>query len=163
MEIVPVILLFCMWNMVSALRCFQCYMVEKPYYFQDGLSSLTCNDFDYSNKFIVECPSSTFCYKRTARTHFYGKEFIREARGCAPQEYVGQKYDDFLGFSEERYVVKDAYKSECVAREGFGLRLTESADCFCNSDLCNSGDQLKISSIYSYLCFVVVLCRWFSF
>ncbi|XP_030753443.1 uncharacterized protein LOC115880370 [Sitophilus oryzae] len=145
--LLSIVLQFYVVYEVSGLRCFQCHMVQHPYYITDNKSVLTCKDFDYSNKFIVECPHSTFCYKRTSKNHFYKEDFVRVERGCASQLYRGQNFDPSAGFYQEEYVVGNAYKRGCRKVESFGERRTDIEDCYCDSDLCNASDRLRNSAI----------------
>lgn len=44
-----------------AIKCYKCFVAPPTHYTNE--SSSLCKDFDYSDKFIVNCPYSTFCIK----------------------------------------------------------------------------------------------------
>ncbi|KAL1517758.1 hypothetical protein ABEB36_001484 [Hypothenemus hampei] len=129
---------------VNAIKCFQCYMTQHPYYFQDDVIVKTCNDMDYSHKFIVDCPESTFCFKRVVNGIFYKQGYTREERGCAPQTYKGEKFDSTLGWMMDKRIVGDAYQDGCKTVEDQGIRTLKIEECYCDSyELCNSSFKPK--------------------
>ncbi|XP_066249990.1 uncharacterized protein [Euwallacea similis] len=129
---------------VNCIRCYQCYLAEQPYYIEEKVVR-TCTHFDYSDDYIVDCPESTFCYKKSVRGVFYGTEYVRVERGCALQLYTGQRYDETLGWMWENRVVENAYQIGCKKIEDYGQRTIDVEECYCDSyDLCNSGMKTEV-------------------
>ncbi|XP_066138393.1 uncharacterized protein [Euwallacea fornicatus] len=142
MMIIYLIVIFSLKS-VNCIQCYQCYLAEKPYYINEKVVRI-CTQFDYSDDYLVDCPKSTFCYKKTVRDVFYGTEYVREERGCALQLYTGQRYDEILGWKQESRVVENAYQRGCKKVEDYGQKIVDVEECYCDSyNLCNSGMRIE--------------------
>lgn len=54
-----------------AIKCYKCLVAPPIYYTNESI--LLCKDFDNSEKFIVNCPDSTFCKKNIFSAKIPGK------------------------------------------------------------------------------------------
>lgn len=115
--------------------------------FPESSQVSTCANFDYSVEYTVDCPDSTMCYKKIVSDVFYKRPFVREERGCAPQLYQGQKFDDTYGWSSDTRVVNDAYPTGCHKVESYGLRTLDVQECYCDQDLCNSSWKCYVNCV----------------
>ncbi|ENN73574.1 uncharacterized protein LOC109541730 [Dendroctonus ponderosae] len=138
-----------------AIQCFQCLLADRPFY-EDAQAPAekTCRDFDRSPAYVVDCPESTFCYKKTVEDRFYNSPYVREERGCAPQMYRGLKQTASLQWVTESRLIQGAYERGCRRVEDFGLRSLHETECFCDEgDLCNSA--AKLQNCWLWLLFIV--------
>lgn len=124
-------------------------------YIYDSNSNL-CKDFDYSDKFIVDCPYSTFCVKKNTHAfisdgkcyvvyeiHFPDIFFLvlinGTERDCALQKLTTQKIRE--GKWHQAIEVEEPYTEGCKINSDKGLRTASIEHCYCRGNLCNAGHR----------------------
>ncbi|XP_047510819.1 uncharacterized protein LOC125053501 [Pieris napi] len=121
----------------SALQCYQCLINPQPGEYYNTTKRL-CVHFDYSDKFIVDCPFSTMCMKKD----FYldiqnGVRINAVLRDCAQQKNEYQDYKN--GKWSPKTEVVEAYEEGCTS-DNRGDKAVVNKYCYCRSDLCNSSN-----------------------
>lgn len=134
--------------MGSSLLCYRCDST-----LQNAKSALLCSDFDYSDRFIVQCSNSTFCMKKDYTVNLKGKIIYKTnrinvrylkilvpingtVRGCANQVYETMQFVDNTWHSKT--IVEEPYSEKCVPLDDKGFRTSQTTYCFCKGDLCNN-------------------------
>lgn len=56
----------------EAIQCYRCVFASYVYFLNN---TFLCKDFDYSNRFIVDCPYSTLCMKKNTYATINGGNF----------------------------------------------------------------------------------------
>ncbi|XP_072388141.1 uncharacterized protein [Diabrotica undecimpunctata] len=140
-------------NTESAVRCFKCLSALPQYYTNETIR--LCKDFDYSDKFIVECPFSTYCMKKFTSakipTTINGTE-----RNCANQKHVIQNYHH--GQWHQEVSVEEPYTPGCHKINDKGARTSSMEYCYCNTDLCNcanSYSEVGIGFVMALIVFIL--------
>ncbi|XP_023017772.2 uncharacterized protein isoform X1 [Leptinotarsa decemlineata] len=133
-----------------SIRCYKC-LAARPFYYTDE-TVLLCENFDYSDKFIVDCPYSTFCMKTLTSAKISGV-INGTDRDCANQKQVIQKYYDRDWHKEIH--VEYPYQPGCTVVDDKGARTSSIEHCYCNSDLCNSSEMNIHSTIFLVILAVI--------
>ncbi|XP_018568399.1 uncharacterized protein LOC108908756 [Anoplophora glabripennis] len=139
-------------SLKADLRCYRC-IVASPVVNYEGETYNLCKDFDYSEKFIVNCPYSTFCVKKivSAKIPYLinGTE-----RDCASQKLKQHKYQNKMWHVD--YIVEDPYIEGCVKADDKGARTTTAEYCYCKGDLCNAASASG-GHFYRYILTAVIV------
>ncbi|CAH0549326.1 unnamed protein product [Brassicogethes aeneus] len=114
------------------IQCYKC-LFTNPVYVSNKVVPL-CKDFDYSEKYVVDCPFSTYCMKKIFSGDVSGKINGTE-RDCAPQKLQNQKYQN--GKWQEEIKIEEPYTEGCQVSDRKGQILNKIEYCYCNSYLCN--------------------------
>ncbi|CAG9791441.1 unnamed protein product [Diatraea saccharalis] len=116
----------------NGVQCYKCNPEAVPYDTRP-----TCQHFDGSSRFLVDCDTSTMCYKRiTTLTLANGLTTRNEERGCAQQTLSG----DQKKINGKWVPVKDIYEvytESCQETQNDYQRATKTIDCYCRGDMCN--------------------------
>ncbi|XP_072934432.1 uncharacterized protein [Epargyreus clarus] len=121
---------------VLSLQCYKCLINPPPGHYYNTTKRL-CSHFDYSDKFVVDCPYSTMCMKQDFYLDIQNEVRIHGVlRDCAQQKY------DYQDYKEGRWLRKieivEPYQEGCFNVDDKGERITPSRYCYCRGDLCNS-------------------------
>ena len=116
-----------------------------------------CSEFDYSDKFIVDCPYSTFCMKKYFTAKIPSPINATE-RDCAHQKYITQNFKN--GRWQPEVVMEEPYKEGCSVVDDKGLRTATTVDCYCKSYLCNGapGRTIPTAVIIFIITLIVNIC-----
>ncbi|KAJ8957949.1 hypothetical protein NQ318_001948, partial [Aromia moschata] len=115
------------------IQCYKCLVGPPSFYVNETIR--LCKDFDYSEKFIVNCPYSTFCMKRITSAKI--PDLINGTeRNCASQKFETQNYYNQKWHSE--VIIEEPYKEGCEMVNDKGARTTTTEFCYCKGSLCNS-------------------------
>ncbi|CAG9770100.1 unnamed protein product [Ceutorhynchus assimilis] len=139
MDCLSVILVLLIQNILTseAIQCYRC--VVAPYvYFSNG--TLLCQDFDYSNRFIVDCPYSTFCVKINTYATLNDIQINGTERDCAAQKLDTQQLKN--GKWHPETLVMEPYDEACKLNQDKGLRTAIVEHCYCRGELCNAGNRV---------------------
>ncbi|KAG5900064.1 hypothetical protein JTB14_016037 [Gonioctena quinquepunctata] len=134
-------------------RCYKCLAAPPTYYTKETYH--LCEDFDYSDKFIIDCPYSTFCMKTITSAKILGV-INGTQRECANQKQIIQKYNINIRKWEDQVHMEDPYESGCTLENDKGARTATIEHCYCKGDLCNSSENTK-SRIYFVFLAVIAL------
>ncbi|XP_066153862.1 uncharacterized protein [Euwallacea fornicatus] len=134
-----VILILLIQNILpsESVLCYKC--VFAPYVYLINNTYL-CEDFDFSEKFIVDCRYSTLCLKRNIHANIKGVQINGTERDCASQKLTTQVLSNGKWRAETR--VEEPYKEGCTKHQDKGLRTAAIEHCYCRGNLCNSGHSL---------------------
>ncbi|GLV38503.1 uncharacterized protein CBL_12946 [Carabus blaptoides fortunei] len=128
----------------SALQCYKCTILP-PSHFSNETERL-CSQFDYSNKYIVDCPFSTICMKKSFEVELSGQPIIRELRDCASQKYKYQAY--VHGKWQTQSSIEEPYTEGCEFVDDKGARSAKTKYCYCRGHLCNAASNLEETSYH---------------
>ncbi|XP_019765638.2 uncharacterized protein LOC109541268 [Dendroctonus ponderosae] len=147
-DCVSVILVLFIQNFLGseAIECYKCAFA--PYIYFTNESSF-CKDFDHSNRFIVDCPYSTFCVKKNTYAIINGVSINGTERDCASQKLDTQRLSNGKWHPETR--VEEPYEEGCKANEDKGLRTAYVEHCYCRGELCNSGKTVFEFGLFTIL------------
>jgi len=120
--------------LTESIQCFKCTIVAPPAFLNE--TKRLCSDFDYSERFIVDCPYSTFCMKKTYTVNLQTKLINGTARDCASQMNVIQDYEN--GKWQKKISIEEPYKEGCSEINDKGQRSSKTTYCYCKGGLCNS-------------------------
>ncbi|KAM3964055.1 uncharacterized protein ACR2FA_002102 isoform 1-T2 [Aphomia sociella] len=122
---------------VTSLQCYRCLINPPPGEKYNTTKNL-CAHFDYSDKFIVDCPYSTMCMKQEFHLDILNGERITNVlRDCASQKLEYHDFED--GRWTPKVEVKEPYQEGCQVIDDKGERTTAfNRYCYCRSNLCNS-------------------------
>ncbi|CAG9857670.1 unnamed protein product [Phyllotreta striolata] len=138
-------------NAEATIRCYKCLATLPTFYTNETIR--LCKDFDYSDKFIVDCPYSTYCTKKftTANipTTINGTE-----RDCASQKQVIQNYKN--GRWQQEVEIEEPYQPGCHKVDDKGTRTSTIENCYCNYDLCNSATTATTGFLTALFTTVIV-------
>ncbi|XP_046416767.1 uncharacterized protein LOC124177893 [Neodiprion fabricii] len=160
-EILKVLLTFSHFIIMinsEGILCYKCtptreYKPAGPY---------PCSEFDWSERFQVECPKSTLCMKITSTTVLGQNEVTIVERDCAPQKLATHKYNGNKKkwYSEEK-IVKSAYSEGCETQK---VEIPRKY-CYCGLHLCNGSesDSKIFSSDIILRIAGLMLCIWQNF
>lgn len=100
-----------------------------------------CAKFDYSSKFLVDCPYSTFCMKRNFTLHFPdGSNAMVTERGCAHQ-VLSYKILVKGKWELVNDVNEDIYQEGCHVEATTHGNKPATLYCYCSGRLCNSSPK----------------------
>ncbi|KAF7283619.1 uncharacterized protein LOC143194029 [Rhynchophorus ferrugineus] len=137
---------------VGAIQCYRCMFAP---YIYDSNANL-CKDFDYSDKFIVDCPYSTFCTKKNSHAVISDVLINGTERDCALQKLTTQKIRE--GKWHQAIEVEEPYTEGCKINSDKGLRTASIEHCYCRGDLCNAG--YRYNALFPiYLFTIILVCR----
>ncbi|XP_053617253.1 uncharacterized protein LOC128679203 [Plodia interpunctella] len=121
----------------SPLQCYQCH-INPPVGQTYNTTKNLCAHFDYSDKFIVECPYSTMCMKHEFHLDILnGKTITNVVRDCAQQKHEYHDYHN--GQWSPKMEVLEPYHEGCQNVDDKGERTTSfNRYCYCRSNLCNT-------------------------
>lgn len=129
---------------ISCLTCYQC-TIHPPNAYSNETARL-CSHFDYSSKFHVDCPYSTFCMKKTFELELqHGKKVKANIRDCAPQRYNHQVFKDGR-WEVENSIENDVYTVGCHQEKTLGIKIPNAEYCYCATNLCNSAQSSRDAS-----------------
>ncbi|CAH0402759.1 unnamed protein product [Chilo suppressalis] len=140
---------------VSPLQCYQCLINPPPGQYYNTTKNL-CVHFDYSDKFIVNCPYSTMCMKQDFRLKILGGVTIEGVlRDCASQK---NEYHDFRnGKWFPTMEVLEPYEEGCQEVDDKGERTTSfNRFCYCRQNLCNASPVTKHEDYIDIMGVIVV-------
>lgn len=152
MELVVLLLTFALfWKASTSLRCYQCDP-EDPY-----KTSNLCENFDYSDKFLVECHSSTMCFKKQTYLRVdNGMNSTGIQRGCASQTLNGEQRK-INGKWQYVSTIYDAYNATCFEDPSDSERVTKTIYCYCEGDKCNGAIRLTLNSFLVLILIIISL------
>ncbi|KAJ8913745.1 hypothetical protein NQ315_007462 [Exocentrus adspersus] len=151
--VAAVILLQCIPALRANVRCYRC-LIAMPVVNYDNETIRLCKDFDYSDKFIVDCPFSTFCMKKTVSAKI-PYPINGTMRGCASQK---EKHHNYLNKQwQVEYTVEDPYEEGCSHLDDKGARSTTAQFCYCKGDLCNTTGALAATPVFYIISAVIVV------
>lgn len=140
---------------VSSLQCYQCLINPPPGHYYNTTKRL-CVHFDYSDKFIVDCPYSTMCMKQEFHLDILnGVRINGVLRDCAPQKHVFQDYKN--GMWSPKMEILEPYIEGCENVDDKGERSTSTRYCYCRKDLCNSSPNTHTHEGYTDIMGVIVV------
>ncbi|XP_045771132.1 uncharacterized protein LOC123871391 [Maniola jurtina] len=121
---------------VSSLQCYQC-LINPPLGQYYNTTKNLCVHFDYTERFIVECPFSTMCMKQEFHLDIQnGVRITGVLLDCAPQK---NEYHDFKnGRWSPKMEILEPYEEGCSEVDDKGERTTPTKYCYCRKNLCNS-------------------------
>ncbi|GJQ78097.1 hypothetical protein Trydic_g2435 [Trypoxylus dichotomus] len=147
----------CLTRIVFSIRCYKCAPVPRTTYVKNDTVRL-CSQFDYSEKYIIDCPYSTLCMKKIYSVNLTGNFTNGTHRDCAHQKYEYQKYVD--GKWQLAVAINEEPLAEgCLMADGKGFKISTASYCYCRGDLCNGA--VKIAG--SILSAVSVIISMFYF
>ncbi|XP_028157271.1 uncharacterized protein LOC135082282 isoform X3 [Ostrinia nubilalis] len=122
---------------VSCLQCYQCLINPLPGQYYNTTKNL-CVHFDYSERFIVDCPFSTMCMKQAFHLDLIGGVKVTGVlRDCASQK--NEHYDFVNGKWIPKMEILEPYVEGCQDIDDKGERTTShNRFCYCRQNLCNS-------------------------
>lgn len=158
---------------VSGIQCYRCLPKAVPPSSSSNQTTFLepCSQFDGSNKFVIDCPLSTFCMKRNftlefpdgSECHFESKygdhvaifslflllgNAIVTERGCAQQSFSYRvlKRGQWQTVND---VNETIYQDGCIL-ENQGTK-PPTQYCYCSSRLCNSASPIHFNQSLIYL------------
>ncbi|XP_019876116.1 uncharacterized protein LOC109604029 [Aethina tumida] len=138
----------------SVLRCYKCLFTTPISFSKDPIH--LCRDFDYSDKFIVECPYSTFCMKKITSGRINRVELINGTeRDCAPQKLDNRNYRN--GRWEEEIQVVEPYSEGCFKSDRKGQVSASIEYCYCKGDMCNNSNHLRTQIMSVFVPVILLL------
>ncbi|KAL3271268.1 hypothetical protein HHI36_021759 [Cryptolaemus montrouzieri] len=127
----------------TAIRCYKCSLTKTNLYLTETTG--LCSEFDYSERFIVDCPESTFCVKKIYQANIAG--FLNGTdRFCAFQKYETHKVVN--GVWEPRVIIEEPYTENCTVINDHGLKTVWTEECYCKTDLCNGEIHFRDATRY---------------
>ncbi|KRT86187.1 hypothetical protein AMK59_2275, partial [Oryctes borbonicus] len=118
-----------------SIRCYRCSPVPRNNY-AENYTVRPCSQFDYSDKYIIDCPYSTMCMKKIYSVNLTGNFTNGTHRDCAYQKYEYQKYVN--GRWELAVAINEESLAEgCLMTDGKGFKISTASYCYCKGDLCN--------------------------
>lgn len=121
---------------VTSLQCYHCLINPPPGEYYNTTKRL-CMHFDYSERFVVECPYSTMCMKQEFHLDIQNGVRIKGVlRDCALQKHETQDYKNGAWFPKVE--ILEPYREGCEDIDDKGERATPTTYCYCRTDLCNS-------------------------
>ncbi|XP_060532692.1 uncharacterized protein LOC132705812 isoform X2 [Cylas formicarius] len=117
---------------VSAIQCYKCILA--PYIHFSNETLYKCKDIDFSDKFMVDCPFSTFCMKKVTSAKIPALINGVE-RNCAYQKLETQRVENGKWHPEVR--IEEPYEEGCFKINDKGLRTSTIEYCYCKGNLCN--------------------------
>ncbi|XP_030757369.1 uncharacterized protein LOC115883193 [Sitophilus oryzae] len=136
-----------------AIQCYKCIFAENIYTTGESL----CNGFDYSDKFIVDCPYSTYCMKKNTHSKIGEEQINGTERDCALQMYRTQKIRN--GKWHQEIEVEEPYVEGCKTTKDKGLRTPFIEHCYCKGDLCNNAFIPK-GNLLLYISIPCLIIMW---
>ncbi|KAL4711919.1 hypothetical protein ACJJTC_006088 [Scirpophaga incertulas] len=136
-SIVTIIAATIFFKGASSLQCYQC-LINPPSGQLYNTTKNLCVHFDYSDKFIVDCPFSTMCMKQEFRLDIQrGVTIEGVLRDCASQKH---EYHDFQnGKWYPKMEILEPYTEGCHDVDDKGQRITSyNRFCYCRQNLCNA-------------------------
>ncbi|XP_028157272.1 uncharacterized protein LOC114350607 [Ostrinia furnacalis] len=130
-----------LWKSSQCVRCYKC-SPEKEFHTS---TTRLCTHFDASDAYIVECNSSTMCFKKITTLQLGNglTDVTRSVeRGCAAQTWDGDQRK-VNGKWRKVNEIYEPYEESCKDHSG-DERPTKSTECYCRGDLCNSASSLRI-------------------
>ncbi|XP_031331074.1 uncharacterized protein LOC116161749 [Photinus pyralis] len=138
----------------KGVLCYKCTIVAPPAHV--NVTKRLCSDFDASDKFIVDCPYSTFCVKKTYTVDLNSVLVNGTSRDCAQQMNVVQEYKNNRW--ERRILIEEPYTEGCAETDDKGQRSSDSKHCYCKGNLCNLATRGGLSIIPVIIsCFLFLL------
>ncbi|KAF2882724.1 hypothetical protein ILUMI_23457 [Ignelater luminosus] len=119
--------------MAQSIQCFKCTIVAPPAFPNEP--KRLCSSFDYSDHYIVDCPYSTFCMRKTYVVDLNENLINGTIRDCALQKNVIQVYEDEKW--QRKVLIEEPYKEGCLEINDKGQRLSNITYSYCKGDLCN--------------------------
>ncbi|KAJ8978795.1 hypothetical protein NQ317_015520 [Molorchus minor] len=92
----------------AAIRCYKCSVARYVHYINETIR--LCEDFDHSDKYIVDCPYSTLCMKRIASAKI-SDTISGIERDCASQKSENQKLENRTWHLE--VTIEEPYEEGC--------------------------------------------------
>ncbi|XP_050312557.1 uncharacterized protein LOC126747797 isoform X2 [Anthonomus grandis grandis] len=135
----------------EAIQCYRCKVASFVY--TDTIP--ICKDFDLSERFIVDCPYSTWCVKTNRFTKLNGKEVNGTERYCAQQREISQILQDNKWHYQT--LIREGYQEGCnVTKDRVRTAIVEE-HCYCTGDLCNAANYSRYSPLL-YILVTFTLC-----
>lgn len=150
---VIIILVTILQHIDCAVRCYKCSMVLPSLYSNE--TARLCANFDYSDKYIVNCEHSTLCMKKDFTVNL-ANPINGTVRDCAPQRYDYQQYKD--GKWQLEVAIEEPYEEGCSLTDDKGLRNSRTQYCYCRGDLCNSATLHTSTNVVTVLSIIVGMC-----
>ncbi|XP_068901940.1 uncharacterized protein [Tenebrio molitor] len=119
----------------AAIQCYKCTTTKPPLFSNE--TTRLCSEFDYSDKFVVDCPYSTFCMKRYFTAKIPGLINATE-RDCAHQKFETQNFKN--GKWQPEVIIEEPYHEGCSLVNDKGVRTSTTTECYCKSYLCNDSN-----------------------
>lgn len=129
-----------------SLQCYKCALQVHTRRINETV--LPCTRFEENSKeFIVDCPYSTVCMKKTVTlTLSDGESVSTTMRDCAHQSYVLQEYKNEK-WRTALVIDESRYQHSCLIEKQHHLITTRTEGCYCPENLCNSAPTLHIPAI----------------
>ncbi|XP_067015009.1 uncharacterized protein [Anabrus simplex] len=129
---------------VSGLSCYKCTILPPPP--NSSETTRLCSHFDGSSKYVVDCPFSTFCMKKTFELPLQKGLTVRGVqRDCAAQHYTYQTLVDSRWVNQDA-IVDSAYDEGCHQEDKGVTQSVKSASatyCYCKKNLCNTAKAAR--------------------
>lgn len=126
----------------AQLDCYQCQIVKQSEFLPNSTQNL-CEKFDQSVEFIKRCKNASFCRKTVITANIAGAKVGIE-RDCVDRVYnVRVDYDKDGVWDTKHQIVADAFTEGCSAVDSRGMRDVKIQNCYCSSNLCNSGMRIS--------------------
>ncbi|XP_041972425.1 uncharacterized protein LOC121728332 [Aricia agestis] len=120
----------------SSIQCYQCLINPPPGEYYNTTKRL-CVHFDYSDRFVVDCPHSTMCMKQEFHLDIQdGVRIVGVLRDCAQQQYHYQDYQN--GHWYPKTDIHEQYQEGCSEVDDKGEKATSRRYCYCRQNLCNA-------------------------
>lgn len=131
----------------DAIKCYKCIFATYIYF---ANNTLLCKDFDYSDKFITDCPYSTLCMKKNFYAVLNGEQINATERDCASQKLDTQRI--LNGKWQAEIHVEEPYTEGCKKEDTKHVKTPYIEHCYCRGDLCNAGNSVhgKNSVLFYY-------------
>lgn len=139
----------------TAIRCYRCSLTKTNLYLTEP--SGLCSEFDYSDRFIVDCPESTFCVKKTYQAKIAGLRNGTD-RFCAFQKFETHEIVNREWIP--KVIIEEPYAENCTVINDQGLRTGWTEECYCKTDLCNEAPQFQsVGSLTILILSAVIILR----
>ncbi|XP_013189603.1 uncharacterized protein LOC106134174 [Amyelois transitella] len=141
------------FNWAEALKCYYCEPLASNY--QDIRYTKPCEKFDMSDMYVVDCDSSTMCFKTQVDFDFGTGVTTTYQRGCAAQTLNGDQRN--IG-GKWTHVTKiyEVYEEGCKVEKD-SERLTTGTHCYCRGDYCNGAFKINSHTIIVIVSLILLI------
>ncbi|KAK9876363.1 hypothetical protein WA026_012672 [Henosepilachna vigintioctopunctata] len=133
----------------NAIKCYKCSLTKTNIYLKETIG--LCADFDYSDRFKVNCPNSTFCVKKSYKAKIAGLINGTE-RFCAYQTFETHKIVNREWIPT--VIIEEPYSENCTTINDQGLKTGWTEECYCKTELCNGAKSHNGARQYPILLFL---------
>ncbi|XP_053617255.1 uncharacterized protein LOC128679204 [Plodia interpunctella] len=141
------------YNSSEAVKCYFCEPLASNY--QDIRYTKPCEKFDKSDLYVVDCDSSTMCFKTQVDFDFGNGVTTTYQRGCAAQTLSGDQRN--IGGKWTHVTrIYEVYEEGCKIEKD-SERLTTSTHCYCRGDYCNGAAKNRQYTILAVISLIIMI------